>query len=186
MIWGIAPEVLVSLAINSLILVWLILANARGMFVWKSAHLRELAALEARVAQAIKDRDADVAAVRADRDKQVGDIRAEMMTRMDNFRSDHALRLEQAREDHEKQLAALVRVADDIRADFKRILDSKDRDIDQWRGAWQLTDQAGREEYAAQVDELVSGFRTMQRWLAEWQRATGVTELRRIEDRDAG
>lgn len=113
----------------------------------------------------------------ADRDEQVAAIRAEMTTRMDNFRADHAVRTDQAREDHDKQLAALVKVTEGVRADFAVVLAKADRDIDQWRGAWQISDQASREEIAGQLEELVAFARTFARWMNEFQRQTGVPEL---------
>lgn len=172
---AVKPETFITLTGIALILLYLIVGNFRGWYIPGPTHRREIASLEAQVERARKDRD-----------EQVKAIRDEMNDRMGNFRADHATRMMEARADHEKQLEALVKVADGIRADFASVLASKDRDIDQWRGAWHLTDQAGREEYAAQVDELVAGFRTIQRWLAEWQRQTGVPELRRaVEDRDA-
>jgi hypothetical protein len=147
MFGAIQPEVLVSLGINSLVLVWLIVANARGVFVWKNTHLRELGALEDRVAQAITDRDRDVVA-----------IRDEMNTRMDNFRADHATRVDQARADHEKQLAALVAVADGIRNDRDALLVAKQRDADDWRGAYHIAaENAKRSE--DRMDEVLETVR---------------------------
>lgn len=114
-----------------------------------------------------------------DRDEQVAAARAELNIRMENFRADHALRTDQAREDHDKQLAALVRVTEGVRADFAVVLAKADRDIDQWRGAWQISDQASREEIAGQLEELVAFARTFARWMTEFQRQTGVPELPR-------
>jgi hypothetical protein len=146
----------------------------REVFVTGKAHRRELVQMQAQVEQAYKDRDEQIAA-----------MRSEMTGRMDNFRADHATRMSESRADHERQLEALVKVADGIRADFAAVLASKDRDIDQWRGAWQLTDQASREEMGGQMDELIAFARTMQRWMGAFQRTTGVPELDRA-DHDAG
>ena len=87
------------------------------------------------------------------------------------------MRTDQARQDHDKQLAALVKVTEGVRADFAVVLAKADRDIDQWRGAWQITDQASREEIAGQLEELVAFARTFARWMTEFQRQTGVPEL---------
>lgn len=81
------------------------------------------------------------------------------------------------REQYAAQLAALITVSDGQLAHFAAVLASKDRDIDQWRGAWQITDQAGREEVAGQLEELVAFARVFRRWMDEFQRQTGVPEL---------
>lgn len=99
-----------------------------------------------------------------------------------------AAQIEAMRAEHDKQLAALVKVADGIRADFAVVLAKADRDIDQWRGAWQITDQASREEWGAAVDEILAGIRTMARWMGAFQSQTGVPQLPPSggEDRHAG
>jgi hypothetical protein len=170
----VSPGELVGFAGLSAVLFWLIVGISRGWYVPGPTHRREMAQAQERVDQALKDRDEQIAA-----------MRSEMTGRMDNFRADHAVRMTESRADHERQLEALVKVADGIRADFAAVLASKDRDIDQWRGAWQLTDQASREEMGGQMDELIAFARTMQRWMGAFQRTTGVPELDRA-DHDAG
>ena len=124
---AVKPETFITLTGIALLLIYLIVGNFRGWYIPGPTHRREIAALEARVAQALKDRD-----------DQVRDIREEMTTRMDNFRADHQLRLEQLREDHAKQLAALVVTAEGIRADRDALLAAKQRDADDWRTAYHI------------------------------------------------
>jgi hypothetical protein len=191
------PEAVVGLAGLSLILFWLIVGNVRGWYVPGPTHRREMAVVQGQAEQALKDRDKGIQDARADRDKGIQDARDEMTTRMDNFRADWAIRADQSREDHEKQraalredhekqLAALVKVTDGVRADFAVVLAKADRDIDQWRGAWQISDQASREEIAGQLEELVAFARTFARWMTEFQRQTGVPELPRDEANTGG
>lgn len=163
---GFDPDKVASLAGIIAIVAFIAFLLIKGKFIPESTHKRELTAAEAHASQAHKDRDEQVAALRSD-----------MSTRMEAFRQDHGLRMQQAREDHDKQLEALVKVAESQLTNFSAVLASKDRDIDQWRSAWQITDQANREEWAGQVDELIAAARTQRRWLEEFQRATGVPEL---------
>ncbi len=180
------PEAVVGLAGLSLILFWLIVGNVRGWYVPGPTHRREMAIVQGQAEQSLKDRDQGIQDARADRDKGIQDARDEMSSRMGNVRADHAVRTDQMREDHEKQLAALVRVTEGVRADFAVVLAKADRDIDQWRGAWQISDQASREEIAGQLEELVAFARTFARWMTEFQRQTGVPELPRDEANTGG
>ena len=157
---AVKPETLITLSGIAAILVFLILGNFRNWYVTGPTHKRELAAMQDRVDQAVKDRDQSIKTAR----------------------EECAQRVQHLRDDHATQLAALSKVAEGLRTDFAAILASKDRDIDQWRGAWQITDQAGREEWGAQVDELVAGFRTIKRWIGAFQSQTGVPELSERDD----
>jgi hypothetical protein len=147
---GVKPETFITLTGIALILLYLIVGNFRGWYIPGPTHRREVAALESRVAQALRDRDEQVKAARLDRDKQVNEIRAEMTTRMDNFRADHAVRMDQVREDHVKQLAALVAAAEGIRADRDVMLAAKQRDADDWRAAYHI----GAENAKASEDRM--------------------------------
>lgn len=160
------PEATITLSFVGFVLFLAIVGNYRGWYIPGPTHRREIAAMQERVDQAVKDRDDQVKAMRED-----------IAQRMENFRADHAVRTAEAREDHAAQLEALVKVADGIRSDFAAVLASKDRDIDQWRGAWQITDQAGREEIGAQMDEILAGFRAMKRFFDAFQNQTGVPQL---------
>jgi hypothetical protein len=88
---------------------------------------------------------------------------ADLAERMTNFRADHADRMRQASEDHGRALATLT-----------KILDSKDRDIESWRTAWNLSDQANREEEEARWNEIRAALLVMQRFVTEIQRAEQV------------
>lgn len=136
---AVKPETFITLTGISIILLYLIVGNFRGWYIPGPTHRREIAALEARVQQAIKDRD-----------DQLREIRAEMNSRMDNFRADHALRMNQVREDHEKQLTALLMAAEGIRADRDVMLAAKQRDADDWRAAYHI----GAENAKASEDRM--------------------------------
>jgi hypothetical protein len=136
---AVKPETFITLTGISIILLYLIVGNFRGWYIPGPTHRREVAALEARVAQAILDRD-----------EQVKAIRDEMTMRMDNFRADHALRMEQSVKEHDKQLAALIMAAEGIRADRDVMLAAKQRDADDWRAAYHI----GAENAKASEDRM--------------------------------
>lgn len=77
-------------------------------------------------------------------------------------------RLRQVSEDHGRALAVM-----------QKILDSKDKDIESWRLAWSVSDQAGREEDDARWDEIRAAMQVMQRWVTEIQRQAAALEARR-------
>lgn len=77
-------------------------------------------------------------------------------------------RLRQVSEDHGRALVVM-----------QKILDSKDKDIEGWRLAWSLSDQAGREEDDARWDEIRAAMQVMQRFVTEIQRQASLLEARR-------
>lgn len=147
---AIKPETTITLGFIGLMLATAVFVVVKGLFLPRGTHLRELRVLEKQVEQAIKDRDEQVKAIREDRASQLQAIRDEMNTRMENFRSDHAVRMSELREDHVKQLAALVAVADGIRADRDVLLTAKQRDADDWRTAYHI----GAENAKASEDRM--------------------------------
>lgn len=164
--WGVEATDLVGLAGLFFVLVLVIVAVVTGRFIPASTHRVALAS-----EQAHAEKDVRVA------QSQLDALRADMSARMDAFRADHAVRVDQARVDHDKQLAALALVTEGVRRDFAAVLASKDATIEHWVGAWHIADEAGTEEIAGKLDELVAASRAFARWVEAFQDQTGVPAL---------
>lgn len=185
---GIEVSDLVGIAGLGFILVMTIISVMRGWFIPAKTFNASLAGEKAHADKEVALAQAHAEETRAALAKQLESERADTNSRMESFRQDHALRVDQAREDHEKQLAALALVTEGVRKDFATVLAARDsyfaevtarmeKDIDHWRGAFQLSDQAEREEIAGQLGELVAGSRAFARWVAAFQDQTGVPQL---------
>lgn len=131
-------------------LVMLVVIVTRGWFIPAATHKRELAAAETHAAQAYADRDAQVEQIRAEMDTRMANFRSDHAIRMDQVREDHQKQLTALREDHQKQLAALVAVNVGQINQFDSVLASKQRDIDDWRGAYHI----GSENWKISEDRM--------------------------------
>lgn len=124
----IKPEALVGVGGLAIVLMIITLTIIKGWWVPLSTHKRELAAAQAEAAQARLDREA---------------LRAELNERMDKFRDDHKVRMDEAREDFSKALellrANIEREMAGARADWAAVLVAKQRDADDWRGAYHIS-----------------------------------------------
>lgn len=89
----------------------------------------------------------------------------------------HVEQMAAARQDFDKAISALERAAAVSVEIQARVIDSKDKDIENWRGAFHAVDQANREEDNADRDEMLAGMRALQRWLGAFQNQTGVPAL---------
>lgn len=118
------------------------------MFISYRVHVERLAAEVKRADKAEADAGAESTQLRAD-----------LAERMINFRADHGDRMRQASEDHGRALEVLT-----------KILESKDRDIDSWRTAWNISDQANREEDEARWEEIRAAMKVLQRFITDGQR----------------
>ena len=78
--------------------------------------------------------------------------------RAQEARDDGASRAKQVREDSQAELDRLI-----------RFMDSLQRDVESWRAAWNLADQANHEEDDARWDQILAA-------LTALRRSSGVTE----------
>ena len=153
----------VSVILTGFTLGILFLVNLRWpMFISFRVHKERLDAEAKRADKAESDADGEAAQLRAD-----------LAERMTNFRADHADRMRQANEDHGRALEVLT-----------KILESKDRDIESWRTAWNLSDQASREEDDARWDEIRAAMAVLQRFIQDGQR--WAQQQRQLESGDVG
>lgn len=100
---------------------------------------------------------------RGDAEEKITSMRAAMERRIQEYREDHALRATQIRADSQAELDRLIKFADALQ-----------RDVESWRTAWNLADQANREEDDARWDEIKAALSVMQRVVLEAQRQAAI------------
>jgi hypothetical protein len=130
---------------------------------WASA---DLLAAETRRADAAK----------ADATQQVAAITAAMERRIQEMRDDGAARVIQVRADSQAELDRLLKVVDAVQ-----------REVESWRQAFHLADQANREEDDARWDRIEASMNVIKTFVLGVQRA-GVVDLasRELEARGDG
>jgi hypothetical protein len=130
---------------------------------WASA---DLLAAETRRADAAK----------ADATQQVAAITAAMERRIQEMRDDGAARVIQVRADSQAELDRLLKVVDAVQ-----------REVESWRQAFHLADQANREEDDARWDRIEAAMAVLKTFVLGVQRA-GVVDLasRELEARGDG
>jgi hypothetical protein len=138
----------------------LYLAIQRGWLIVGRAHSREVATLDNQLTRQSERHATEVNTVRGENREYVA----------------------QLIEHHTQEKASLRQDIADARAAFALVLASKDKDIDQWRSAWHLTDQGNREEIAGALDEILQGQRAQQNFIAGVQQAY----MRKLSNGDDG
>lgn len=134
---------------------------------WVSSDLLESESKRATKAEA----DADATAVR---------MQAALDNRVEQMREDSRERVSQVRSDSQAEMDRLIKFTEALQ-----------RDVESWRTAWNLADQANREESDARWDEVraymsrsVAQSAVIARFITELQRQAGspARELEAVDD----
>lgn len=134
---------------TALILGGVYLANKRWKW-WVSADVLDVERDRAREA-------------RADAAEKVVTMREAMERRIQELRQDGADRVSQVRADSQAELDRLLKIVDAVQ-----------REVESWRQAFHLADQANREEDDARWDEIKAALTVMQRFISEVQRQLNI------------
>jgi hypothetical protein len=102
----------------------------------------------------------------ADADAKVVSMREAMKATSQELRADGAARAKQVREDSQAELNRLIQFTEAVQ-----------RDVESWRAAWNLADQANHEEDDARWDEIRAALSALARSSAVTERF--MTELQR-------
>lgn len=121
---------------------------------------------------------ADAARAHADADAKVVTMRDAMERRIQELRDDSANRVTQVRADSQAELDRLLRLVDAVQ-----------REVDSWRQAFHLADQANREEDDARWTHVQAALAVIERFVTEVQRQvlpySPPRELESTRDRGA-
>lgn len=161
----IKPEALVGVGGLAIVLMIITLTIIKGWWIPLSTHKRELEAAKAETQQAIADRDK---------------LRDELNERMEKFRQDHKVRMDEAREDFAKALELLrtnqEREMGGARSDWAAVLAAKQRDADDWRGAYHLAAENAKTS-EDRMDEVLEHVRLSYDLLRAFQSLASRPEL---------
>lgn len=139
---------------------------------WVSSDL--LAVERSRAEEARADAAESVTRAHADADAKVTSMREAMERRIQELREDGLARALQVRSDSQSELDRLLKIVDAIQ-----------REVESWRQAFHLADQANREEDDARWAQIQSSTAVLERFVTELQRQ--VLERRELEaGRDGG
>lgn len=164
---------------SALSLVGIYLLNKRFGW-WVSADL--LTVHKERADEARADADDAKAKAHGDADAKVVSMRDAMERRILELREDGAARVSQVRSDSQAEMDRLIKFTDALQ-----------RDVESWKLAWNMADQANREEADARWDEIrafmarsVAQSAVIARFITELQRQAGVPPVRELEAGDDG
>ena len=130
----------------------------------RHAELKEV--MQARVDEA----QADGNRAHADADAKVASMRDAMDRRIQEMRADQSDRVSQVRADSQAELDRLL-----------KMIDALQREVEQWRLAFHVTDQANREEDDARWTHISSALTVLERLAVEIQRQVLIPAPRELE-----
>lgn len=145
---------------SALILAAVFLANKRWKW-WVSTDILDVERDRAREARA--DAAESITRAHADADAKVVSMREAMDKRIQEHREDSRDRAMQIRSDSQAELDRLLKIVDAVQ-----------REVESWRQAFHLADQANREEDDARWDEIKAALTVMQRFITEVQRQLNI------------
>lgn len=128
---------------------------------WVSAEL--LSVEKSRAAEARADAAQAKTDTKAEADEKVTSMRAAMERRIQELREDGASRVAQVRADSQAELDRLL-----------KLIDALQREIESWRQAFHLADQANREEDDARWDRIEASLATTKQFILGVQRQFSI------------
>jgi hypothetical protein len=165
------PQIVVGALVALMLVGALFLLNVHFDWFMSTRRHRELAEVmkaSADAAKAVSDRahddaDAKVVSMRAAMDRTISELQSTMERRIQEQRQDGADRAAQVRSDSQAELDRLLKIVDAVQ-----------REVESWRQAFHLADQANREEDDARWDEIKAAMSVMQRFIVEVQRQLNI------------
>jgi biopolymer transport protein ExbD len=157
---------------TALLIIGLFLLNKRYGW-WVSSDL--LKAETARADAARADAAVTKMDTKAEADQRIASIKESLERRILELREDAAARVLQVRADSQAEMDRLLRVIDAIQ-----------REVESWRQAFHLADQANREEDDARWAHIQSMLTTFERFITELQRQLADLHQQRALELGAG
>ena len=150
------------------------LANKRFKW-WVSMDILEVE--RERAAEARRDAADSVARAHSDADAKVVSMRAAMDARSVELRDDIKVRVAEVRADSQAELDRLLKIVDAVQ-----------REVESWRQAFHLADQANHEEAEARWNKIETSLAVLQRFVQEFQAHVPGASIapRELEMRDDG
>jgi fumarylacetoacetate (FAA) hydrolase family protein len=177
------PQIVVGALVALVIVGLLFLANVHFDWFMSTKRHKELAEIMKASVDAAKsssdrahnDADAKVVSMRAAMERTVGELQATMERRIQEQRQDGAERAAQVRSDSQAELDRLLKIVEAVQ-----------REVESWRQAFHLADQANREEDDARWTQIQAALAVLERFVTEVQRQVLVRGHELEAGRDGG
>jgi hypothetical protein len=177
------PQIVVGALVALMLVGALFLLNVHFDWFMSTKRHRELAEVmkaSADAAKAVSDRahddaDAKVVSMRAAMDRTISELQSTMERRIQEQRQDGADRAAQVRSDSQAELDRLLKIVDAVQ-----------REVESWRQAFHLADQANREEDDARWNRIEVALTVLQQFVTGIQRQLNIPPAPELEARGDG